>query len=304
MIGIAYPATPGKATTFAYDGLGRRTTISHTPAGGGAAVASNYVWCGDKPCQARDASNQPQRAYYTEGERLLGSSPESLFYGVDQLGSVRRAFASPTSAPAYSYDPYGMPLQTTASLADFGYAGLLNEPDSGLGLATYRAYDPKVGRWISRDPIGERGDPARNLYGYVGEDPINHFDPLGLWTVNIGISGSINIPLYGPVGIGGVGFGGIAFDSNGNVGWYYGGGGGPGGGAGISGGIQVGGSNGATICDLRGPFGALGGAAGEGIVGGGDVYTGSGVTGGNVYLGLGAGTPVSGTGGVTLTYVN
>ncbi|MBS1165544.1 MAG: wapA1 [Proteobacteria bacterium] len=180
LIGIAYSGTPGKATTFSYDGLGRRTTISHTPAGGGAAVASNYVWCGDKPCQVRDAANQPARAYYTEGERLLGSSPSQLFYGVDQLGSVRRVFESPTSAPAYSYDPYGVPLQTTASITDFGYAGLFTEPDSGLGLATYRAYDPSVGRWISRDPIGEMGDQVGNLYEYVGSNTPVSVDPMGL----------------------------------------------------------------------------------------------------------------------------
>lgn len=64
---------------------------------------------------------------------MLGSSPSQLFYGVDQIGSVRRVFASPTNAPAYGYNPYGLPLQPTAPLTDFGYAGLINEPDSGLG---------------------------------------------------------------------------------------------------------------------------------------------------------------------------
>ncbi|WP_370677821.1 RHS repeat-associated core domain-containing protein [Pleomorphomonas sp. PLEO] len=82
---------------------------------------------------------------------------------------MRRVFASPTSAPAYGYDPYGVPQQTTAPLTDFGYADLITEPDSGLGLATYRAYDPRVGRWISRDPIGERGDPA-GIYTHMSRE--------------------------------------------------------------------------------------------------------------------------------------
>ncbi|WP_180335905.1 RHS repeat-associated core domain-containing protein [Pleomorphomonas diazotrophica] len=93
---------------------------------------------------------------------------------------MRRVFASPTSASAYSYDPYGLPLQTTTPLTDFGYAGLINEPDSGLGLATYRVYDPRVGRWISRDPIGERGDRAGNFCVYVNGDPVSDNDPAGL----------------------------------------------------------------------------------------------------------------------------
>jgi len=32
--------------------------------------------------------------------------------------------------------------------------------------------------WLSRDPIAERG--GLNLYGYVGNNPINSWDPLGL----------------------------------------------------------------------------------------------------------------------------
>jgi hypothetical protein len=35
-----------------------------------------------------------------------------------------------------------------------------------------------VARWLSRDPIGENG--GFNLYGFVGNDPVNFVDPLGL----------------------------------------------------------------------------------------------------------------------------
>jgi hypothetical protein len=42
----------------------------------------------------------------------------------------------------------------------------------------YRHYDPKTGRWPSRDPIGERG--GVNLYGFVGNDGVNRWDILGL----------------------------------------------------------------------------------------------------------------------------
>ena len=42
----------------------------------------------------------------------------------------------------------------------------------------YRYYDPLTGRWPSRDPIGEQG--GVNLYGFIGNNPINLFDLLGL----------------------------------------------------------------------------------------------------------------------------
>ncbi len=41
-----------------------------------------------------------------------------------------------------------------------------------------RPYDPNMGRWMSRDPIGEAG--GVNLYGFVGNRPNNYFDYLGL----------------------------------------------------------------------------------------------------------------------------
>jgi RHS repeat-associated protein len=42
----------------------------------------------------------------------------------------------------------------------------------------YRYYDPKSGRWPSRDPIGEEG--GVNLYGFIGNDGVNAWDVLGL----------------------------------------------------------------------------------------------------------------------------
>lgn len=39
-------------------------------------------------------------------------------------------------------------------------------------------YDPNIGRWISRDPIGEEG--GLNLYGFVKNVPLTYIDRLGL----------------------------------------------------------------------------------------------------------------------------
>jgi len=46
-----------------------------------------------------------------------------------------------------------------------------------LGRMTF-GYDTALGARISRDPIAEAG--GLNLYGYVGNNPVNAFDPLGL----------------------------------------------------------------------------------------------------------------------------
>lgn len=59
-------------------------------------------------------------------------------------------------------------------------------------------YDPGMQRWINRDPIGEGG--GRNLYGYVGNNPVTAIDPFGLIdTVTIGVLGCIrsgNTPAF------------------------------------------------------------------------------------------------------------
>jgi RHS repeat-associated protein len=183
LVGIGYPAQPGKATAFTYDGLGRRVSITETPPGGGTPVTTRYLWCGDAICQARDGGNVPTRSYYDEGEFVPGAPGQPHFYGVDQLGSVRRAFASASSAPAFNYDPYGSLLTGPAPTTDFGFAGLFNHQPSGLNLTLYRAYDPVAGRWLSRDPIGEPGDPYGNLYAYVQGNVPRLADPFGLFGV-------------------------------------------------------------------------------------------------------------------------
>jgi RHS repeat-associated protein len=114
--------------------------------------------------------------YYTQGERH-GST--IAYYAQDQIGSVV-ATVDPQGqiTSRLRYDSYGTLTSSSGTLPDYRYAGLYAHPQSGVYLATYRAYDPKIGRWLSRDPIREAG--GLNLYGYVAQNPLSHRDPLGL----------------------------------------------------------------------------------------------------------------------------
>lgn len=76
-----------------------------------------------------------------------------------------------------AYDSFG---NATGSLATrYGFTG--RERDDFTGLMYYRArfYDPKLGRFISEDPIGFSGGDI-NLYGYVWNNPQAFVDPFGL----------------------------------------------------------------------------------------------------------------------------
>jgi RHS repeat-associated protein len=63
------------------------------------------------------------------------------------------------------------------------------EYDFETGLYFYRAryYDPRAGRFITKDPIGFGGGDV-NLYGYVKNNPISRTDPFGLFKCVYSIS--------------------------------------------------------------------------------------------------------------------
>jgi RHS repeat-associated protein len=179
LINVALKAQPSQNTSFVYDGLGRRVAI--VAANGTTSTATHYLWCGRSLCQSR-TGNVVARHYYSEGEALPGNGT-LLYYTHDHLGSVRDVVAiqTATSAAAFDYDPYGNLIRSAGTVStDFHYAGMFYEQNSGLYLTRYRIYDPKAGRWLSRDPIGEAG--GANTYAYVRGRPLSRTDRLGLCT--------------------------------------------------------------------------------------------------------------------------
>ena len=60
-----------------------------------------------------------------------------------------------------------------------GAAGMWWDPHLGIYHVRHRAYDPRLGRFLQPDPIGVAG--GWNVFEYVGGDPANFVDPMGLW---------------------------------------------------------------------------------------------------------------------------
>jgi RHS repeat-associated protein len=190
LIKISYAGSG--STEFTYNGLSQRVKIVEKNSGGGITSTKNFVWCGgNQPCEERDGSNVVTKRFYAQGVQVpSASSPaDKLFYTRDHLGSVRELVDSDEVVRGrWDYDPYGKRsanLITSGALsADMSHTGHYYHENSGLYLTWYRAYDPELGKWISRDPIEEDG--GINLYSYVKNSPIKFYDPAGLKDYDMG----------------------------------------------------------------------------------------------------------------------
>ena len=88
--------------------------------------------------------------------------------------------ASGTVRAHYEYSPFGETITQSGDLADtfaFRFSTKYFDTETQSYYYGYRHYTPKLGRWLSRDPLEERG--GLNLHGFVGNNPINKVDYLG-----------------------------------------------------------------------------------------------------------------------------
>lgn len=165
------------SASFAYDGTGRRQRKTVN------AQATDFVYDGSNVVQERRGS-----IVYAD---LLTGGIDRTFRRTTVSGSsdlltdahgstlaLTDAFGLPTTT--YTYDPFGGTTQQgAASDNPFQYTGREND-GTGLQYNRNRYYHPGMGRFVNPDPIGlGGGDP--NLYAYVGNDPVNATDPLGLY---------------------------------------------------------------------------------------------------------------------------
>ena len=175
---INYTGTHNR-TEFSYDGLSRMFKIVEK---NGIKVSSTrkFIWCGLERCEYRDDKDAVTLRVYPQGE-YGGATP--YYYTRDHLGSIREMLKSDGNVVGrYDYDPYGRSTTLKNTVPDFNFTGLYRHSASNLDFAVYRAYDPDLGRWLSRDPIKDAElREGVNLYGYVGNDPSDGVDPLGLW---------------------------------------------------------------------------------------------------------------------------
>jgi RHS repeat-associated protein len=132
--------------------------------------------------------------FYRDGTLLGSRQGPSYSFHLDHLGTVRRVTSNADDPPrivgTHDYYPFGSeatdPCQDTEELKWTGHErdlqGTCSTQTDDLDYMHARFENPNIGRFLSPDPV--RGDPRRpqsfNLFAYVGNNPINRVDPLGL----------------------------------------------------------------------------------------------------------------------------
>ncbi|VVQ01556.1 hypothetical protein PS906_05056 [Pseudomonas fluorescens] len=182
LIGLTRP--DGKTATYQYDAFGRR--ISKTVDG----EKTEFFWQGDQ--LVAESSKTQHRSYVYEPGTfrplalLDGKGPKKacpFYYQLDHLGTPQELTDySGEIVWSAQYDAYGKVAAITLAGEEYldqplRFQGQYFDGESGLHYNRHRYYDPRLGRYLTPDPIKLAG--GLNQYQYV-PNPTGWVDPLGL----------------------------------------------------------------------------------------------------------------------------
>src|SRR5207237_7305426 len=111
-----------------------------------------------------------------------GSGAGVASFQYDGFGNIRGASGPAQAAPA-------------GTGGDFRFQGVWLESATGLYHMRAREYDPRVGRFLSRDPVEPdlHRPETLNLYAFAGGNPVLYRDPTGGDFTLVSINVSIDI---------------------------------------------------------------------------------------------------------------
>ena len=227
----------GVKLEFAYDYMGRRI-FKKVYNGETLEKHLSFVYDGYKLIEERNAldNNAAVRKYVWQPEALDRDVPltvydvvseKTYYYHTDANKNVPELSDESGNVVAhYEYSPFGSLTKATGDYAatnPFRFSCEYFDEQTGLVYYNYRYYNPKLGRWISRDPIEEQG--GFNLYGMIGNNPLYGWDDKGyaietIWdicNVCIGVVSMVNNIRAGNYGEAAWDAGGVLVDAAGAI---------------------------------------------------------------------------------------
>jgi RHS repeat-associated protein len=211
-------------TTLQWNALGQLTRVEKWPAGGGHTIVTLrydavgrrigkrvgnttawFLYDGDQVMMDVDSATHTMKAEYGyRGDGVLHAirTPSDTLVpivtptigtvlGLETArgGNVVKGYPDQVDLNATPLLPWGQePWDTSAFVMRYRMGGQEYDQETGLYHMGARYYDPRLGRWLSEDPIGIAG--GTNLYAYVGNDPVNGRDPTGLYSTCEWIDGN------------------------------------------------------------------------------------------------------------------
>lgn len=154
-----------------------------------AAATTRFAYDGVTMIAEYNGSNQLQRRY-VQGPGIdeplvwyegTGTTDRRWLHADERRSVVAQSDSMGNVTAINRYDEYGAPQETLSGR--FGYTGQAWLPEAGLFYYRARIYNPQLGRFMQTDPIGYGS--GMNLYAYVGGDPVNLADPLGLCQIRV-----------------------------------------------------------------------------------------------------------------------
>jgi RHS repeat-associated protein len=155
-----------------------------------ASATNRYLWEGDDLLAQLDTLGNLVAGYtYYQGidnvatELRRDRADSSYYYLGDYsrnvLALLAHTAAGNTIDNQYRYEPFGGVQGTNPSSVPnaMQFAGREYDAETQLYYDRARYVDPALGRFVSEDPIGLAG--GMNLYAFVGNDPVNGWDPTG-----------------------------------------------------------------------------------------------------------------------------
>ncbi|MFL3868722.1 RHS repeat protein [Streptomyces griseobrunneus] len=170
----------GKVSTeYTYDAEGNRLLRKD------ATGTTLYLPGGNELLLKPDGKKAGTRYYDFDGETVAARTDGAIqFLFSDHHGTGTTAIDATTQDVFQrSLDPFGAERGTSSGVwpVDRGFVNGVMD-DTGLTQLGARAYDPKLGRFLSVDPLADFGDSQRmNAYAYANNNPVTFSDPDGLF---------------------------------------------------------------------------------------------------------------------------